>query len=324
MSRTRRRILGSAAALFMLVLFLIGFATESPAEPTAIVYAIPVVLIAIALGPAAGALSGAAGGILFLIAARSQAGGIDSLEILYRLVLLAIIGTIAGVVAKRLEASERSERASRELAEQVAERLEEAQQTAHLGSWEWDVRADAITWSNELFRIFGVTPERFDTTFNSYLGLIHPDDRELVEGAVRRAFETQDPFAFSHRLVRPDGTIRVVESAGRAFTEKGQVVRMAGTALDVTERTVLEDEARAAREKLLLREERSDRAVELNDEVVQGLALAHYLLSAGDTAAATAAVRSTLDRAKRLVGDLIDADELEPGGLRRENPAAVE
>lgn len=324
MSHARRRGIGLAAALFLAIVFLIGLATESPTEPAAIVYAIPVVLIAIAFGPVTGAITGAVAGGLFWFAARYQAGGIDSLQILYRLGVLVFLGTIAGVLARRLESSEQSERASRELAEQVAERLEEAQRTAHLGSWEWDVAADSLSWSDELYRIFGVTPERFETTYDSYLSLIHPDDRELVEGTVGLAFETHERFAFSHRVVRPDGLVRVVESTGRAFVQNGQVVRMAGTALDVTERTAIEAEARAAREELLLREERGDRAVELNDEVVQGLALSGYLLSAGDTDAATAALRSTLDRAKRLVGDLIEADELEPGGLRREKPAEIE
>lgn len=89
-------------------------------------------------------------------------------------------------------------------------------------------------------------------------------------------------------------------------------------------RVAAEREAADARARLALREELGRRAVELNDEVVQGLALSGYLLSAGDAEAAASSLRSTLGRAQKIVGELIASGPLEPGALRRDRAADVD
>ncbi|HXH88010.1 MAG TPA: PAS domain-containing protein [Gaiellaceae bacterium] len=255
--------------LLLVAVFGVGLLTESPEEPGAILHAIPVVLVAIALGAVAGSLAGVLAGALFWIAVAYHDADHDALEIGYRIVGSSSSGASPGRLPPG--SSRRSKGASA-----------------------------------------------------SYLGLLHPEDRELVDSTVRHSFGSDQPFSFTHRLVRPNGEVRFVQSNGRAFLENETTVRMAGTALDVTERILAEREAADAHEELALREELGRRAVELNDEVVQGLALSGYLLSAGDAEAATASLRATLGRAQKLVGDLIDADGLEAGGLRRERPAEID
>jgi PAS domain S-box-containing protein len=118
---------------------------------------------------------------------------------------------------------------------QAATRLGEAQALAHVGSWEWDVRRDVVTWSDELYRIFGLSPQAEPVTYRSYLERLHPEDRPFVEEIVMRAYADRGPFAFEHRIVRPDGVERVISSRGRVILEEDEPVLMVGTAQDVTE-----------------------------------------------------------------------------------------
>jgi PAS domain S-box-containing protein len=143
----------------------------------------------------------------------------------------------------------------RKLAEEKLKRsqqmLEEAQQVAHIGSWQWDTGLDLISWSDELYRIFGLDPESFGASYAAFLERVHPADRERVDCVVRRALKDHEPFSFSHRIVRPDGTVRVLYGRGQVAANGGGAVRMFGTAHDVTEQKLLEDEIELGRELAL-------------------------------------------------------------------------
>src|SRR5205085_1167665 len=125
--------------------------------------------------------------------------------------------------------------AAREL-RHVARNLAEAQQLAHVGSWEWDVGRNHVNWSQELFEIYGVPRER-ELTYEAFVERVHPDDRDLVRNVVERAVAEHAPFEMTHRIVRHDGAERWVVGRGRALVDgSGRLVRMVGTAQDVTER----------------------------------------------------------------------------------------
>ena len=89
-------------------------------------------------------------------------------------------------------------------------RLLEFQAIAELGSWELDLVENELWWSDEVYRIFGVDPESFGATYEAFLGFVHPDDQELVNTAYTRSVEKNIPYEVIHRVVRPDGKIRVV------------------------------------------------------------------------------------------------------------------
>jgi PAS domain S-box-containing protein len=119
---------------------------------------------------------------------------------------------------------------------EAVERLEEAQEIGRLGSWEWHIRDDRVIWSDVLYDVYGVDRETFAASYEAYLALVHPADRTTVERTVRRALETCEPFEFTHRLIRPDGSVRTLHCRGRVETgADGRPVRMVGTAHDVTE-----------------------------------------------------------------------------------------
>jgi PAS domain S-box-containing protein len=113
--------------------------------------------------------------------------------------------------------------------------LREAQALAHIGSWEWDITLDVVTWSDELYRIYGLDLAAGPVDYARYLESIHPEDREFVNETVRRALEEQRPYAFEHRVLRPDGSVRTVAGRGRVIVEGNEPVKVLGTAQDVTE-----------------------------------------------------------------------------------------
>jgi PAS domain S-box-containing protein len=159
--------------------------------------------------------------------------------------------------------------------------LAEAQQIAHLGNWRWDIPTGRLTWSNEMYRIYGVDPQKFNTTYDAYLDRIHPDDREYVRRLMDQAYTDHAPFAFEHRLLRPDGTSRVLYAQGRVVLDPvGLPNYMIGTALDITERKQIETELEKSREQLralsahlqsVREQERTSIAREIHDELSQAL-----------------------------------------------------
>ncbi len=88
--------------------------------------------------------------------------------------------------------------------------LTEAQRMAHLGNWEWDPRTGEIYWSDETFRIYGYEPQSFVPTFERLLEVVHPADRKMLSQALERALYDDRPYDFEHRVVKPNGEVRVV------------------------------------------------------------------------------------------------------------------
>src|SRR5205085_3753046 len=111
----------------------------------------------------------------------------------------------------------------------------EAQRVAHIGSWEWDIAANQVSWSDELYRIYGLDPEMFGASYEEFLARVHPDDRETAEKVVGAALADPGRFDFHHRIVRPDGAVRTLHARGAVVVaEDGTPVHMFGTGQDVT------------------------------------------------------------------------------------------
>ena len=115
--------------------------------------------------------------------------------------------------------------------------MEQAQRLARVGSWSWEVAANRVAWSDELYRIYGVDPARHTATFEAYLERVHPDDRARVRDTIERALREGGTFEFEERIRRPDGDERALYSRGMVETDaEGRAVRMQGICQDVTER----------------------------------------------------------------------------------------
>jgi diguanylate cyclase (GGDEF)-like protein/PAS domain S-box-containing protein len=130
--------------------------------------------------------------------------------------------------------------------------LQEAQRLGDAGSWQWDVATDTITWSDNMFRLFGLEPGALVPTHQAYLDRVHPDDRQHVKDTVASARHGAARSAFDHRIVRADGSVRCLTTAGEvvARDEDGSPLRLVGNTLDVTARTTLEQQLRSQRDAL--------------------------------------------------------------------------
>ncbi|HEX2294063.1 MAG TPA: EAL domain-containing protein [Actinomycetota bacterium] len=148
----------------------------------------------------------------------------------------------AGLTAWKLnEVAMAGERRARRQLEDANRDLAAAQALAHVGSWEWDVSDDEVWWSDELYRIFGLT-RGGRVTLQAFLELVHEGDRDRVRRIVADAVAGSHDFAYEARVVRPDGTVRLIDALGTVEPDgAGRVVRVAGTVQDVTDRRSLED-----------------------------------------------------------------------------------
>ena len=138
----------------------------------------------------------------------------------------------------------RANRAFLDLAQSEA-RLANAQRIAKLGHWEWDLATGQVQRSEEIYGIVGCTREQLPATHQAFLDTLHVDDRPLFNEAVEGALQRRQPFSLDFRVVRPDGSVRIVHQHGEVEHDgSGNVARMLGTTQDITERKRAEEQIR--------------------------------------------------------------------------------
>ncbi len=125
---------------------------------------------------------------------------------------------------------------------QTEKMMVDTQGVAHLGTWEWDITQPNATWSDELYRIYGLTPEMYTPSYEQYLTMVHPDDRQRVIDATNRVFRDHIPYSHDERIFRPDGTMRYLHTW--AFPVKdaaGSLTHLIGVCQDITDRALAEE-----------------------------------------------------------------------------------
>ncbi|MFL6288185.1 MAG: EAL domain-containing protein [Actinomycetes bacterium] len=131
------------------------------------------------------------------------------------------------------------------------QRLAEAQRIARVGSWSWDVLSDSVTWSDQLFRNYGLEARTGPASVAAYLERVHPSDRERVERAIAGTIATLTPYEHEYRIVHPDGEVRVMHARGEVTQRSGDtVLQLTGYCQDVTERWTAEEKRRHAQREL--------------------------------------------------------------------------
>ncbi len=133
--------------------------------------------------------------------------------------------------------------------EQLSQQLKKAQEIAHIGYWSFDLASQKIQWSDEVFRIFGMSSDQEEPDWQQYLQQSHPDDRHQVEDAVNQALQGYSK-KFEHRLIRADGDVRHLNCCIQTDSEQGKIVRLFGTVLDITEQKRTRAEREAAFKQL--------------------------------------------------------------------------
>jgi signal transduction histidine kinase len=115
------------------------------------------------------------------------------------------------------------------------QQLEEAQELAKMGNWEWDVKTDKVTWSKGLHRIYETDPAK-PINFESFLELLGPDEKDRVAAIIKNVFDTGEFTEYHHRVLFADGREKIFHARGEAIKNgNGEIIKMIGTAVDVTE-----------------------------------------------------------------------------------------
>ena len=229
-----------------------------------------------------------------------------------------------GVVATDITDRRVTEQALREQRTLLAE----AQKIAGLGSWEWDPDSGRVAWSEELYRIFGVTPQDVQPSFENYLERLHPEDRQQSGSMVASALIDNRPFSMLERVVRPGGELRYVRSQGDVVrNERGKPIKVLVACLDITDQRHSESALRQAAQDLhgltrrLVQAEEAERrrlARELHDRVGQSLSALNINLDiiSRDSQALPPALRQRLEDSLGLVDGTLQSIESVMADLR--------
>ena len=147
--------------------------------------------------------------------------------------------------------------------------LAEAQKVAHVGSWEYNVIEEIITWSDETYRIYGLDPKLSTPKYEEIVKLIYPEDREMWKRAIEECIQTGKPYKFDYRIVNNiDNSIKYLFAKGEpVFNKENQVIKVFGTVLDITERKRAQQALEKAKEELEIRVE--ERTSELKQAIEQ-------------------------------------------------------
>jgi PAS domain S-box-containing protein len=216
--------------------------------------------------------------------------------------------------------------AREELAD-LSARVDNAQHLANMGDYDWHIPTDTNRWSDQLYRIYGHEPQSFNASYERFLALVHPDDRERIQALHQQAYGSGEAWQVVERIVRPDGDVRHLLTNGEVVMgPDGVPVRMRGTCIDITERVHAEAENTKIAARLGEATLRRRQALEINDNVVQGLVAASYALDQGQVPTSQAYLDQTLSAARAMMDDLLeplDGQGLQPGDLVRSTAATI-
>jgi len=136
-------------------------------------------------------------------------------------------------------------------AKKMHQHLLAAQNVSHVGSWELDLTNSSLWWSDEVYRILAVDKDEFATSFENFIEMVHPDDRELLKHSYTTHLEQEIPYDLRHRLLLKDGSIKFVrERCETERDEKGEALKSIGTVQDITELVLAEQKKLQQQEKM--------------------------------------------------------------------------
>ena len=162
--------------------------------------------------------------------------------------LIAAFNQLLATLSQR----EHDLRDSQQQVQVVAQRLLDAQEIAHLGSWTLDLVTGVLLWSDEIYRIFELDQQHFEPTYAAFVAAIHPQDRSAVDQAYTQSLVSRSPYQIEHRLRMPDGRIKwVQERCQSEFDASNRALRSVGTVQDITERKLTETALAHSRDLLM-------------------------------------------------------------------------
>ena len=170
-----------------------------------------------------------------LLALALLVSGLLSMHFDYFVAWLLLVAGLAVVAWMLWNGQRNNQRVIVEL-RQGRQQLREAQRLAQIGSWELEIPSGRLTWSEELYRIFGIDPQAGPGDYQRFLQMVPAEDRERVDEAYRASFREREPQEVEHRLITGNGQLKQIRSRWEThFDEQGNPLRTIGTAQDITD-----------------------------------------------------------------------------------------
>lgn len=142
------------------------------------------------------------------------------------------------------------------------ERLHLATTAGNIGVWDWDLVNDELTWEESMYTLYGIRKKDFNGAADARNHILHPDDRQFIEGEIQAAFRGEREYAPEFRIVRPDGVVRNIKATAKTYRDaQGIPLRMVGSNIDITER--IRNEEKLTQYKNHLEEEVQARTADL-------------------------------------------------------------
>lgn len=205
--------------------------------------------------------------------------------------------------------------------------LAEAQRNSHIGSWEWDMISNALNWSEEMFRVFDITPVKFNGKLDMVIKVLHPDDVDIFAYSMNGDM-SGNLTPIEYRIIHKDGSVHNVFAEGRTeFNETGKPYRRIGTVQDITKRKKDEDELKNSLDQLhkltqYIEKVREDERVaisrELHDDLGQALTAVKIDLGIIKQMVSESEVISKINKVSALVGETIKTVQRLTSQLRPE------
>jgi PAS domain S-box-containing protein len=151
--------------------------------------------------------------------------------------LIKIMDTISAQLGRAIE-----RKWSQDNLQKSEEALETAQKIAHIGSWEWNIPDNLLSWSDELYSIYGLDPDKEKITFEKFTSMLHADDIDKVLKIIEDSRKNKNPFEFDYRIIRPDGSEKILHAQGEVILDdEGNVISLVGIGQDITAKKIAEE-----------------------------------------------------------------------------------
>lgn len=248
----QRTLAGIWIGLDILLITFLIYANGGIESRLIILYAVPILMAAAILGRLATYIAAATSSFMYIgliigdyLGIISSVGRLnDNLhtDLAYVVNTICFFPSVMIVIALAIDFITKLLIAKEHEANQSIAELKRAQEIARLGSWEWNIRTNEITWSEGLTKILHIHHVRPPLSYEQYMQFVHPDDRETHHKIISTALKKKKPFTLDYRIVMPDGSVKYVHSDGEIITARsGSITRIVGTTQDVTDARHLDD-----------------------------------------------------------------------------------
>jgi PAS domain S-box-containing protein len=182
---------------------------------------------------------------LFVFQHKTKFGKIHTVE-----VHSSAVDTDMGPLLFSIVIDVTKERQNEQELKKVLDQLSEAKKIANLGVWDYSIQTNELTWSDEIYDLFQLDKESFQPSYDAFLEIIHPDDREKINTKYIESLKTKEKYKIEHRLLLKDGTIKYVqEQCSTEYDVDGKPLRSLGTVYDITHIQKLTDTVNEEKER---------------------------------------------------------------------------